>query len=179
VAGPDDHRPRGPLGGGGGRACGGRACGGRGVGAGGWLLAGSLLVLGGVTCAPNRTHRSACHVSCTSASVVLHKESDAQKNRSSGRDGARRDGGCDGGVCVVECEECATWRWCVQEARLLSHSKLRICVYQSRKVWSDKMLGSALLSVSEALRRPGVPLQNTYEVVKEKNATSAAAKVHF
>lgn len=63
----------------------------------------------------------------------------------------------------------------LEEARLLPNAKLRISLYQSRKMWSDKVVGAALLSVSEALRRPGVPMQNTYEVIKDKGAGNTAA----
>uniref|UniRef100_A0A7S0E576 Cyclic nucleotide-binding domain-containing protein n=1 Tax=Hanusia phi TaxID=3032 RepID=A0A7S0E576_9CRYP len=56
----------------------------------------------------------------------------------------------------------------LEEESLLPNKQLRFSVHQKRQLWSDKVVGYALADVSEAMKRPGVAMQSTYQLFKDK-----------
>ena len=56
----------------------------------------------------------------------------------------------------------------LEEESLLPNKQLRFSVHQKRQLWSDKVVGYALADISEAMKRPGVAMQSTYQLFKDK-----------
>ena len=71
--------------------------------------------------------------------------------------GDKNDLRWDSGI-TIELEEC----------KLVDSSKLKFNFYQSRKLWSDRTVGYSLVDVGDALQRPGVNIQHTYPLIKDR-----------
>lgn len=56
----------------------------------------------------------------------------------------------------------------LEECELVDSSKLKFNFYQSRKLWSDRIVGYSLVDVGDALQRPGVNIQHTYPLIKDR-----------
>jgi hypothetical protein len=56
----------------------------------------------------------------------------------------------------------------LEECQLVDSSKLKFNFYQSRKLWSDRTVGYSLVDVGDALQRPGVSIQHTYPLIKDR-----------
>ena len=56
----------------------------------------------------------------------------------------------------------------VEDEALLPGGRMQMCLLQSRKLWSDSVVGYSLVSLQVALKRPGAWMQNTFELLKER-----------